>query len=113
MRNHKLFIEGFFDAEGCVKVIERTTRITPKICLDFTNTRRDLLDLVKDILWKIFRIEARYSVQAYEAASGMKIAYHLRIYRKEFVSKFLDEIHTTKLTPEKSVYVKKWLKRAG
>jgi intein-encoded DNA endonuclease-like protein len=32
------FVEGFFDAEGCVKIIREPQRKTPKICLDCTNT---------------------------------------------------------------------------
>ena len=34
------FIEGFFDAEGCVKIIKEKSRKTPKICIDFTNTNK-------------------------------------------------------------------------
>ena len=46
----RLFIEGFFDAEGCVKIIKEKTRKTPKICLDITNTNQEILDLIKKLL---------------------------------------------------------------
>lgn len=35
--------------------------------------------------------------------------YHLRIYKKEYVKRFLDSISTTKLKEEKMSYVENWL----
>lgn len=46
-RSALLFIEGLFDAEGCVKIIKEPVRITPKICLDITNTKYLYLELVR------------------------------------------------------------------
>ncbi len=106
------FMEGFFDAEGCVKIIKEEVRITPKICLDVTNTDKRYLEIIKDILWSQLKIEARYSIQKpYLGADGFqrKIAYHLRIYKKEYIRKFLENITTTKLKKEKIKYVENWL----
>ena len=36
--NSLQFIEGFFDAEGCIKVIQESVRKIPKICPDICNT---------------------------------------------------------------------------
>ena len=41
--------------------------------------------------------------------SFKKLAYHLRIYKKEFVRKFFENINTTKLKEEKMIYVENWL----
>lgn len=112
MRSALLFVEGFFDAEGCVKIIKEPVRITPKICLDITNTNFELLEFVRIALKERLGIEARYSSQeAYIAKDGhpRKKSYHLRIYRKEFVKKFLETITTTKLKEEKTAYVNNWL----
>ena len=115
-RNHKksalLFIEGFFDAEGCVKIIKEEVRITPKICLDITNTNFELIDLVRRVLKDNLDIEARYSIQKPEIGkdgSLRKKAYHLRIYKKEYIKRFFDNISTTKLKEEKVSYVYNWL----
>jgi hypothetical protein len=109
----KLFIEGFFDAEGCVKVVkEPTIRKTPKICLDFTNTNFAYLEIVKDMLKQYLNIDARYSIQYPNPnwrSNNKKIAYHLRIYKKEFVKIFFENINTIKLKKEKINYVKNWL----
>jgi hypothetical protein len=35
------FVEGVFDAEGCVKIIREPVRRTPKICIDICNTDID------------------------------------------------------------------------
>ena len=107
-----LFIEGFFDAEGCVKIIKEEVRITPKICLDMTNTNFELIDLVRRVLKDNLDIEARYSIQKPEIGNDgflRKKAYHLRIYKKEFIRKFFDNISTTKLKEEKVIYVQNWL----
>src|SRR5690606_19328933 len=50
MRANLLFVEGFFDAEGCVKIINDKARFVPKVCLDITNTKLTYLDIVKRIL---------------------------------------------------------------
>lgn len=105
-----LFVEGFFDAEGCVKIIKEKIRKTPKICLDITNTNYDYLEIIKNILKDIFKIEARYSTQkAYIGKDGFqrKTCYHLRIYKKEYVKIFIENIHTTKLKDKKVFHVKK------
>ena len=103
-----LFIEGFFDAEGCVKVIKEKERKTAKICLDMTNTNVVYLDLVKKLLLERLDIEARYSLQV-DARENRKLVYHLRIYKKEYVERFLKNIRTTKLRGEHLSFVKAWL----
>lgn len=108
-RSALLFIEGFFDAEGCVKIIKESSRITPKICLDMTNTNLEILDLVRALLLKTLDMETRYSVQ--KAHGNRKTCYHLRIYRKEDIRKFLKSISTTKLKDEKIILVKNWLNK--
>ena len=75
-----LFIEGFFDAEGCVKLIKESSRITPKVCLDVTNTNLEILLLIKRLLLKNANIETGICSQ--KPHKNRKIAYHLRIYRK-------------------------------
>jgi hypothetical protein len=107
-----LFIEGFFDAEGCVKIIKEPVRKTPKICPDFTNTNLAYLELVQSLLLRILGIEARFSNQPeYLSTDGSrrKKSYHLRIYKKEYVQKFFQNIKTTKLNAEKIEYVNNWL----
>ncbi len=108
-----LFVEGFFDAEGCVKIIREEVRITPKICLDMTNTNFELIDFVRRVLKDNLDIDAKYSIQKPEIGkdgSLRKKAYHLRIYKKEFVKKFFENINTIKLKEEKISYVENWLK---
>lgn len=108
-----MFIEGFFDAEGCVKIIKEKVRKTPKIRLDMTNTNYDYLEIIRKLLQNILNIESRYSIQKPELGKDgrmRKKAYHLRIYRKEFVKKFFENISTTKLKEEKIPYVENWLK---
>jgi len=107
-----LFIEGFFDAEGCVKIIKEKVRKTPKICLDITNTNYKILELVRRLLKYYLNIQANYSIQkSFIGKDGFKRkkAYHLRIYKKEYIRKFLENIDTTKLKKEKVPYVKRWL----
>ena len=110
--NCLFFIEGFFDAEGCVKIIKEKVRKTPKICLDITNTNFRLLELIRRSLEDKLKIEARYSNQkAFLGKDGswrQKI-YHLRIYKKEYIRRFLNNISTIKLKPEKVAYVENWL----
>jgi intein-encoded DNA endonuclease-like protein len=99
-------IEGFFDAEGCVKIIKEPIRKTPKICLDICSTDLPILEIIREELNRQLNIEARYSIQKYE---DRKTAYHLRIYKKEAVRKFLNNINTIKLKPEKIECVNNWL----
>ena len=102
-----LFIEGFFDAEGCVKVIREPSRITPKVCLDITNTNKKILDLTQSLLQKNLNIEARFSLQ--KPRGNRKICYHLRIYKKQNIRIFFKFISTTKLKRKKIKLVRKWL----
>jgi|SRR3989344_3423944 len=103
-----LFLEGFFDAEGCVKVIKESSRHTPKICLDITNTNIEYLKLCKDILENCLAVEARFTMQK-SMLANRKPAYHLRIYKKQAVKKFFERIKTTKLKKEKIISLKNWL----
>ena len=112
--NSLAFIEGFFDAEGCVKIIKEPVRITPKICLDICNTNYSQLELIRILLAEQLDIPARYSSQeSFVAKDGFvrNKTYHLRIYKKEYIRRFLESIHTTKLKEEKIKYVDAWLNR--
>ena len=104
-----LFIEGFFDAEGCVKLIKELSRKTPKVCLDITNTNKELLDLVHRLLARYLDIKGHFSLQ--KPFGNRKTAYHLRIYKKGDIRKFLKLLHTTKLKANKVALVKNWLNR--
>ncbi len=107
------FIEGFFDAEGCIKVVKGEERKTPKICLDITNTNYKILELIKKLLKEQLNIDSRYSIQrkflGKDGFVRQKI-YHLRIYKKEYVKNFFENISTIKLKKEKVVYVENWLR---
>ncbi|MDO8625653.1 MAG: LAGLIDADG family homing endonuclease, partial [Candidatus Diapherotrites archaeon] len=106
------FVEGFFDAEGCVKIIKEPVRKTPKICLDITNTNFGFLEVVRNLLKENLGIAANYSSrEGHLGKDGFlrKKVYHLRIYKKDFVRTFLEKIHTTKLKEEKIKYVENWL----
>lgn len=106
------FIEGFFDAEGCVKIIKEPVRLHPKICLDITNTDQRYLEIIRFLLKSELGIESKYSNQeAYIARDGClrKKSYHLRIYKKGFVQVFFEHVQTTKITEEKIRYVNEWL----
>ena len=106
------FIEGFFDADGCVKIINDSARKIPKICLNFTSTDSNRIEVIRVLLKSYLGIKARYSNQgAYLSKDGFprKKAYHLRIYKKEFVKRFLKKIQTIKLYDKKVPYVEKWM----
>lgn len=110
--NSLQFIEGFFDAEGCVKIIKEPARKTPKICLDICCTNFGILELTRMLLNDQLGIIAKYSIQrSYITKDGhsRKTSYHLRIYKKEFIQKFFQNIKTTKLKKEKKIYLKNWL----
>jgi intein-encoded DNA endonuclease-like protein len=104
------FIEGFFDAEGCVKVIKEKVRKTPKICLDFSNTRYEVLEVVQKLLRTSFQIEAGFSIQ-HDKRPNRKPVYHLRIYKKDYVRIFFENMQTIKLSKEKALLLENWLQR--
>ena len=92
------------------EIHSQRSRVSRPIVLYEQNGR--LLELTRRLLKDILNIEARYSAQkAYIASDGCrrKAQYHLRIYRKEYVREFLENISTTKLGHEKIQYVKDWL----
>ncbi|AIF83378.1 LAGLIDADG endonuclease [Candidatus Nitrososphaera evergladensis SR1] len=104
------FIEGFFDAEGCVKVVKEKARKTPKICLDFTNTNYEVLEVVQKLLRTSLNIESGFSVQ-HDKRPNRKPVYHLRIYKKDYIRIFFENMQTIKLNKEKALHLKKWLQR--
>ncbi|MBI2652339.1 hypothetical protein HYX00_02630 [Candidatus Woesearchaeota archaeon] len=108
-KNSLQLIEGFFDAEGCIKIIKEKVRKTPKICPDICCTNYEILELIRKLLQEHLNIEARYSIQKADGIKNKKVAYHLRIYKKEFVRKFFENISTIKLKNEKIAYVENWL----
>jgi intein-encoded DNA endonuclease-like protein len=103
------FVEGFFDAEGCVKIIREKVRRTPKICLDICNTDWKLLMFTKSLITRATGIEPKLSVQ-HSKRVGTSTSYHLRIYRKRDIKRFLDSVPTVKLSSEKLPLVNAWLK---
>jgi hypothetical protein len=109
-----MFLEGFFDAEGCIKIIKEEVRKTPKICPDICCTNFGYLELCRKLFKEHLAIEARFSIQEPKKtwkSKNKKTVYHLRIYKKEFVKKFFENINTIKLKEEKISYVENWLKR--
>ena len=110
-RGRMEFIEGVFDAEGCVKIIRGKGRKTPKTCLDICNTDLDLLLIVMEAMRTSLGIESRISTQS--ATPGRKRCYHLRVYSKAGVQRFLGTLHTTKLTKQKQAIVEMWLAKKG
>jgi hypothetical protein len=107
--NRVKLIEGFFDAEGCVKVIKESVRRTPKICLDFSNTDANLLDLIKIALKSALGIEATITSQK-DKRPNRKMMHHVRIYSKDGVRKFFQHLSTIKNNPAKARYVENWLR---
>lgn len=105
------FIEGFFDAEGCVKIIREEVRRTPKACLDICNTDLRIIRLMQSAIRNRLGIETRISSQA--PAPPRRESYHLRIYRKESIRRFLGSVQTTKLTESKKPTVQAWLTKTG
>ena len=103
-------IEGFFDAEGCVKVIKEKVRKTPKINLDFCNTNLDLLDFISRELKCTLGIEGRITFQE-DKRPNRHVVFHLRIYSKDAIRKFLLYVRTIKLKPDKVQYVENWLRK--
>ena len=103
------FIEGFFDAEGCVKIIKEPNRKTPKICLDICNVDYEILEIIKQLLYNYLSIEANFSIQKADNKKNKQAAFHLRIYKKEFIRIFFNNINTIKLKKEKIDHVYKWL----
>lgn len=102
------FIEGFFDAEGCIKIVKEKQRKTAKTCLDMANTNKAFLEEVQFALQTAFGFKGRYSARR-KPLEGRKLCYHLRIYKKKHVKIFLHNIPTTKMDGWKRKYVDKWL----
>ncbi|MBI2649299.1 MAG: LAGLIDADG family homing endonuclease [Thaumarchaeota archaeon] len=102
------FLEGFFDAEGCVKVIKERVRKTPKICLDVTNTRVEILQVFNEVMERTLGITGHYSMQS-DPRANRKTVFHLRLYRKREIARFLQRINTIKLTDLKRQHVYNWL----
>lgn len=108
--NSLQLIEGFFDAEGCVKVIKEKVRRTPKINLDFSNTNLTLLEFIRRELKYALDIEGRLTSQK-DKRPNRQIMHHLRIYSKYAIREFLLRVSTIKLKPEKVQYVENWLRK--
>lgn len=105
------FIEGIFDAEGCVKIVAGRERRTPKACLDLCNTDIRLVRAAQGAIRNELGIESRLSIQP--GKPPRRTSYHLRIYSKAGVEAFLGAIPTTKLTAEKKPLVELWLTKSG
>lgn len=93
--------------EGRVKIIREKVRRTPKVCIDFCNTDPRLLEIISEASLAGLGIRLRSSVQ--QVAPPRKTAYHLRIYRKDGVRKFLNMVPTTKLTNQKKPIAERWV----
>lgn len=106
------FVEGFFDAKGCIKIVKEKVRKIPKLSFDICNTNFELINFVKNFAENYLGIKKNYSNQdpfLGKDWSYRKKCYRLRIYKKDFIQKFFDKISKTKLTEEKKSYVEKWL----
>jgi len=51
------FVEEFFDAEGCIKIIKGPERQTPKICLDITNTEIRFQQITRTCIKQVLGID--------------------------------------------------------
>jgi intein-encoded DNA endonuclease-like protein len=103
------FVEGFFDAEGCVKIIREEGRRTPKACLDVCNTDLGILGILWRATYRTMGIQ--FKISRDPATQGRKATFHLRIYQKNEVKRFLALIATTKLSPEKGLLVENWFRK--
>jgi hypothetical protein len=84
------------------------------ICLDIANANFEYLELMWKILYEKMGVVAGYSVQkpfVGKDGSRRQRMYHLRIYKKEYVKRFFEELSTTKLYPEKEILLKNWLEK--
>ncbi|MBI5133496.1 MAG: hypothetical protein HZA83_02175 [Thaumarchaeota archaeon] len=99
------FVEGFFDAEGSVKIIKEKVRRTPKVAIDATNKRLDYLILMGNLVEEVLGIKTHFSSQFDKRRNSTY--HHLRIYKKSDVNKFLAKIHTIK--NRKSVLLRRLL----
>ena len=103
------WIEGLFDAEGCVKIISGKERLTAKVCLDLTNTDLDLVLMAQRAMKLAMGIETGISAQG--PTPNRKSAYHLRIYSKAGVARFFSRVQTPKLTERKRPLLEAWLSK--
>ena len=60
-------VDGFFDAEGCVKVTKERVRKTPKICLDACNADLPLIEAVRSATTKSLGIQSHLSTPESES----------------------------------------------
>jgi hypothetical protein len=60
--------------------------------------------------YNTLNIESRFSVQ-HDKRPNRKPVYHLRIYKKDYVRIFFENMQTIKLNKEKALYLEKWLQR--
>jgi intein-encoded DNA endonuclease-like protein len=109
-QNFAEFLSGFFDAEGCIKVVKEKERKTAKICLDITNTSKPLLDIVNSLVAESLGFAGRLSVQD-DTRGSRKPAYHLRFYQKSHVEAVLSTINSPKLTAEKRELLRAWVSK--
>ncbi len=101
------FVEGFFDAEGCIKFIRGAERRTPKPCLDFCNTDLGLLHIIQTAMRETLGMESGISTQQTEPSR--RTTYHLRIYSRAGIARFFDIMSTTKLSEEKKLLLDAWI----
>ncbi|MGA3020548.1 MAG: LAGLIDADG family homing endonuclease [Candidatus Micrarchaeales archaeon] len=88
------FLQGFIDAEGCVKLVKEETRKTPKVVMDITNKNLDYLMLMAFLLEKTLRIKPHFYSQFDKRRNSTY--HHLRFYKKADVKEILTEIKTIK-----------------
>lgn len=108
--NARAFVQGFFDAEGCVKVTKDKSRTIHKICLDITNTDLTLVETTGTMLKSWFGIETKLTCQR-DPRPNRRAVYHLRIYKKSDVRRFLALAPTIKMTPRKAWLTSRWLEK--
>jgi hypothetical protein len=106
--NATQFVSGFFDAEGCIKVVKEKTRRTGKICLDITNTRKVLLDIFNSLVEGAFGFSGRFSCQD-DTRDSRKRVFHLRYYKKAHACALLSVLNSPKLTRERKRVLDEWV----
>ncbi|QQG49251.1 MAG: hypothetical protein HY247_02775 [archaeon] len=104
-------VEGFFDAEGCVKAIKERQRKTAKICLDVCNTNLGLIKVMQLSIAESLHIPSKISIQ--RPKPPRVTAYHLRIYKKTDVKRFLSIVPTTKLRESRRRLAEVWFAKKG
>jgi hypothetical protein len=94
-----------------VKVVNEEVRRTPKISLDFCNTNLNLLDLIRRELKYTLGIDGRLTSQK-DKRPNRHIIYHLPIYRKNAIRKFMLHVAHDKAEARENAVCGKLVKKS-